>query len=109
MKIKKLDENFILFDNGSVISGSHYPECCEENFIDPSQLEDIAMDFDFPEDLVFEKCDYGFRFGDGISMFFVPCYSEQNGYYSCDIDINYKDKNGTIIKSISTECALKEW
>lgn len=25
-------------------------------------------------------------------MFFVPCYSEQNGYYSRDVDIYFNDE-----------------
>lgn len=31
----------------------------------------------------------GFRFGDNRMMHFVPCYSDQNGYYSDEIDIYY--------------------
>ena len=37
--------------------------------------------------------DYGFRFGNPpVNMFFVPCYSIQNGYYSSELDIWYDGK-----------------
>ena len=42
----------------------------------------------------------GFRFGDNQAMFFVPCYSEQNGYYSSDVDIYY---NGNAVLNVEAE------
>jgi hypothetical protein len=37
-------------------------------------------------------------------MVFVPCYSEQNGYYSCDVDIYY---NGDLV--LNTCGAVIDW
>ena len=93
MRILKITEDFIEFDNGKDISFEHDRDCCEINYADFEQLDSLAREVDFSEPLVFESCDYGFRFGNPpISMFFVPCYSIQNGYYSNLLDIWYDDK-----------------
>lgn len=34
MKIKKVTEDFIEFDNGSKITFDHIQECCENNYAD---------------------------------------------------------------------------
>ena len=91
MKIKKVTEEVILFDNGTVITYDHCQDCCEDNYADFKQIESEALDYDFETELKFEAVkEAGFRFGDSRRMFFIPCYSEQNGYYSSDIDIYYK-------------------
>lgn len=93
MKISKITEYEIEFDNGKKIIFDHDQECCEINYADFEQLDSLARDVDFSEPLVFESCDYGFRFGNPpVNMFFVPCYSIQNGYYSAELDIRYGGK-----------------
>lgn len=93
MKIVNITDEEIIFDNGSTISFDHGQDCCEWNYADFSQIDDIAKDYNFNEDLKFEPIEgAGFRFGNNNQMVFVPCYSEQNGYYSCDIEIYYNDK-----------------
>lgn len=93
MRILKITEDFIEFDNGKRVEFYHCCDCCEINYADFEQLDSLARDVDFSEPLVFEECDYGFRFGNPpINMFFVPCYSMQNGYYSNELDIWYDDK-----------------
>lgn len=94
MKIVEVTDYHIRFDNGSEISYAYEPECYEENYADFKQIEEAALNFDFPEDLDFEAVDgYGFRFGAGTHMFFVPCYSAQNGAYSTIVGISYNGKN----------------
>lgn len=94
MRIKSVNNSMILFDNGTAITYEHDKDCCEYNYADFEQLEEASHDFNFSEDLIFESVEnYGFRFGSiGTPMFFVPCYSEQNGYYSTDIDILFDGK-----------------
>lgn len=101
MKIKEVTSEHILFDNGSEITFDHDQDCCEDNYADFEQIEEAAWDCEFPESLLFEKVDgSGFRFGGhGTYMFFVPCYSEQNGYYTTDIDIYFNGK-----QMINLEC-----
>jgi hypothetical protein len=94
MKIVKVNQEKILFDNGNKITFDHVQDCCENNYADFKQICSLARKTDFDEDLVFESVEgAGFRFGNKRGhMFFVPCYSEQNGYYTAEIDIYYKDK-----------------
>lgn len=99
MKITKITDEYIKFDNGSTITFDHQQDCCEDNYADFKQLEELAMDIDFKEPLEFESCDYGFRFGNKNIMFFIPCYSEQNGYYTDDVDIYYNDKKVITIQA----------
>ena len=94
MKIKSIEENKLTFDNGYYIECDHYQDCCEWNYADFEQLDDLARNYDFDKNLRFETIDEaGFRFGDSRCMFFVPCYSVQNGYYSHELDIHYYGLN----------------
>ena len=93
--INSIDDEGILFSDGSIIT---YESLCDygNNYADFSQLDDLAKNYIFKGPILFDYVDgYGFSFGDSRRMFFVPCYSEQNGYYSDEIDIYY-----------NTECVL---
>ena len=93
MRIKQVYDDGIEFDNGKFIHTWHNPCCCEENYADFTQLEEDALTYDFNEDLKFEEvAGSGFRFGDERRMFFIPCYSIQNGYYSMDVEVWYDGK-----------------
>ena len=101
MKIKAISREVILFDNGCKITYDHFQECCEENYADFNQLEDTGIETeDFKEPLTFESVENGFRFGNPGKMYYVPCYSEQNGYYTSDVDIYY---NGDLVCSTQAE------
>lgn len=93
MKIVNIDESEIRFDNNKCIEFQHVPDCCERNYADfpylKEELDGAIYDIDFQEPLIFESSEFGFRFGNDDNMFFVPCYSSQNGYYSRDVDIFY--------------------
>jgi hypothetical protein len=90
MKITQVTEVDITFDNGNRIYFDHDQDCCEHNYADFKQIDDLAWEWDFDENLKFESCPHsGFRFGNEGRMVFVPCYSSQNGYYSTWIDIYY--------------------
>lgn len=94
-KIITTEENLIEFSDGTRITCDHEQDCCEQNYADCDQLDDLALGYNFnTSKLVFERVDgSGFRFGDRPErMFFVPCYSVQNGYYSCDIDVYLNGK-----------------
>ena len=94
MKIVDINEyDGILFDDGSTITCDHDQECCEYNYADFTQIDTIARATNFDKNLTFRKCNGGFRFGNYPErMFFVPCYSEQNGYYSSQVDIYFNDE-----------------
>lgn len=107
MKIIKIDDEKIVFDNGSFITFSHDQDCCEYNYADFMQLRDTDIENEtFNTNLIFEKVDgSGFRFGNLGKMYFVPCYSEQNGYYSTDIDIEYH-RSYYDVDVINLDCEL---
>ena len=93
MRIFTVTPMAIVFDNGSTIKFHHTQDCCEANYADFSVLNKntINYDYDFNENLQFEKIDgEGFKFGSEGHWIFIPCYSEQNGYYSSDLDIYYE-------------------
>jgi len=101
MKIKYINEDSIQFDNGTALTFDHDQDCCENNYADFKQIEKSALDVEFGKWLLFEGVEEkGFRFGGvGTPMFFIPCYSCQNGYYSTDIQILF---DGEVV--VSTEC-----
>lgn len=106
IKILSVNEEGILFDNLKKITYSHYQECCESNYADFVQLEKAALKEVFEEPLYFEEVPHaGFRFGNPGKMYFAPCYSEQNGYYTTHIDIYYD--NGQVICNM--ECEERFW
>lgn len=92
MRIRDVYEDEIVFDNGMTIRSDFDQSCCEWNYADFKQIEPLAMEYEFDDELIFEEADYGFRFGDKKLMFFIPCYSDQNGCYSPCVDIYFNDK-----------------
>lgn len=83
----------IIFDNGNTISFDHEYECCEDNYAVFSVLtkDNVNYDYNFDKDLIFEAVEeLGFKFGSDGRWIFIPCYSEQNGYYTDEIYIYYK-------------------
>lgn len=91
-KISEITDEHIRFSDGSMITFDHCADCCEWNYADFEQLDDLARNALFDTaNLAFRAVDgSGFCFGnkDG-RMYFVPCYSSQNGWYSLDIQIYY--------------------
>lgn len=86
IKIKEVYVDHILFSDNSILVTAHEQDCCEHTYADFTQLEDSAKYYTFTQ-LHIEKCEGGFRFGDKNRMFFVPCYSIQNGAYSNKIEV----------------------
>ena len=105
MRIKDVTSDFILFDNKTYITSEHYRDCCEINYADFEQIEQSAFDVEFDENLVFEEVEtQGFRFGSiNTPMFFVPCYADQNGYYSSDVEIYYDSK-----QVLNVNCEMRD-
>lgn len=98
MRIKEVNEERIIFDNGNFIWYDHDQDCCEWNYADFSILDknNVYYDYDFNEKLDFEFIEEeGFRFGSEGKWIFIPCYSEQNGYYTIMIDIYYHSHQKT--------------
>ena len=70
MRITKVSSDGILFDTGDNITCDHEQNCCENNYADFSQLDDIARNTEFQKPLTFEFVEEsGFRFGNENKMF----------------------------------------
>ena len=93
MKVTKVEENRLEFDNGLVLEGDHAPDCCENNYLDFEQIEvgDEFPDIEGVEDLFkFISFDEdGFTMRPSSNSLDVPgmnkwvqARSVQNGYYS---------------------------
>lgn len=78
MKIISITSDAIIFDNGNDITFDHVADCCEYNYAAFEEIDDLAKNFEFSENLIFEEVsNSGFRFGNNPqNMVFVPCYSE---------------------------------
>ena len=109
IEITDVNDDGITFSDGSCIEFDHDQDCCEYNYADFRQLDDLARVYKFKHPILFEAVeDSGFRFGDSRSMFFVPCYSYQNGYYSSNVDIYYTTPDRGKVKVLNVGAELRD-
>lgn len=106
IKIVKVEENHLEFSDGSNIIAYHYRDCCEHNYADFKQIDDLSRAWEFEHPILFESANGGFRFGNSNKMVWVPCYSEQDGYYSSDIDVDYFDAEDERCEHYNFECVV---
>lgn len=119
IKLTKFDDEMIYFSDGSTISYHHDQDCCECNYADFSALENYKdlLDKEWDDFTVgpidgtgimltlIGHNEFGIPITPGI---LIPCYSEQNGYYSTDLDIlvNRPDSKGY---ELNLECEERVW
>lgn len=89
-KVKKIDSDGILFDNGAMISDYHEQDCCESVYCDFEQADDLFRNAIFTGEPIIEGVEES---GIKINGYFIPCYNSQNGYYSSALELqfNYRD------------------
>ena len=104
MIIKSITDDKITFSDDSFIDFHHSADCCEYNCADFKSLKDTVLEDMIFKEISLEKSDYGFL----LNGHLVNCYSYQNGYYSSDVDIYYREKNGKVLIHLNTECNLIE-
>ncbi len=107
MKIAKVTDEAIIFDNGNKITYDwNEDRCCDvRNYADFSILDrrTINYDYDFDTNLKFKFVkEAGFKFGSDGHWIFIPCYSYQNGFYTTYIEIYYNGK-----QVLSGSCPMK--
>lgn len=104
MKIIKITDEEILFDNGCKLTYYHDQDCCEDNYADFTQLEDTGIEneeFEFNTKMFEFKDEEGFRLvAQSGNKYFVPCYSCQNGWYSSGLDIIFTNGIGKYMVGI---------
>ena len=115
MRIKRIKEDRLIFDDNSYITYdtyTHYPYyVLAHNYLDFYVHSEIFF-YDFQTPLKFEKAKDGFYFGDDNQTVFIPYFSEQNlkeneDTYDNTIKIIYNDGKGneTIVLE-NVECKI---
>ena len=46
-KISEITESSVIFEDGSIITYDHEQDCCENNYADFNQIDDLARREDF--------------------------------------------------------------
>lgn len=101
----------IVFSNGSQLYSQHEQDCCEDHWLDFSQIKIEDFDkllFDLSSDNFFSKIDgYGIELNpvNGWSVK-IPGYGSNNGYYSSELTLVLSNSKEQRFFDIS-EC--QEW
>ncbi len=110
LKVVRVGDEEIEFDNGSILQSNHDGDCCEHHWLEfkSVELDDFnGLEFDLTVDSFFTRIE-----GFGIALnpinghpVRIPGYGANNGYYSDHIDLLVVDKGGQIVKQYDiTEC-----
>lgn len=110
LKIVKVTNDYIIFDNGYKLTSEHERDCCEDHYLsfEHLTLEECAdLEFDFSNDDFLEKID-----GYGIALkpikghpIRVCGYGNNNGYYSTNLTLVIMDSIGKNVKTYDiSEC-----
>lgn len=109
MKIIAWDTDDIYFSDSSFICYEHEADCCEYNYADFGVLSTFYHGEEFSSVFI-EAKEKGFllhlrdvaqfkQFGETMKIW-IPCYSDQSGYYSADLTVFYCDKKEHVIQRI---------
>ena len=123
MKIANITDEIITFDNGAMLTFEHDQDCCERVYADFEYLQIIPeikdVEFSPPAETLTELIrvvdDLGFllmgekcRYADGSRRkYLVPCYNEQNGYYSDNLTLIYR--NGDIEMKLDVSQSVQDF
>lgn len=92
LKVIKVSEETIEFENGVKLSSYHESDCCENHYLSMSDLslaDFKGLRFDLSNDNFFRRIpDYGIELipikGHTVK---IPGYGSNNGYYSSNLDL----------------------
>lgn len=105
-KLTAIEEDRLLFSDGTVIRCHHDQDCCENVYADFKQLEDTNIkDQLFPNFKIEGIQNSGFR----LNGYFIPCYSKQNGYYSDNLALIVDKPDGVSQKIDITPFVLQDY
>ncbi len=98
MKIIKISNTGLTFDDGTIVSHYHDQDCCESVYADWKSLKDQYLignnSPDFSDITIEKVANSGFRLIDSNKNgYFVPCYNYQNGYYSSNLSLTIERTN----------------
>lgn len=112
LKVVKIENESITFDNGFTLASNHEQDCCENHWLDFSNLtlKDFEeLEFDLSGETFFKGIpDYGIELlplkGWPIR---VPGYGSNNGYYSSDLELVVYNQEGKWMKKYDiTDCQV---
>jgi hypothetical protein len=109
LKVIKVDDESIEFDNGAVLSSYHNQDCCESHYLwfKDLTIEDFkGLEFDLTGDDFFKRIEgYGIELipihGHSVK---VPGYGSNNGYYSSDLELIINANGKTIKEYDISDC-----
>ena len=113
MKIKQINEDEIVFDNNYKLRYYHEQDCCESAYADFEMLKNYNVSVKTGKNINIKEIEFvetlealvegvagaGFNIISIIGeKFFVPCYNQQNGYYSSNLELILdKDKTQEVM------------
>lgn len=112
MKVIKVGEEGITFEDGSILSSAHEQSCCESHYLDFTHLtvdDFTGLEFE-PHNLgkMVERIkNYGIALhpsslGHPVR---IPGYGTNNGCYSCDLDLVLTSRRGDSMAILDiTDC-----
>lgn len=112
LKVVKVGNESIEFDNGITLASNHDSDCCESHYLSFGDLtiDDFnGLEFDLSNEDFFKRVDgYGIelipKVGHPVR---IPGYGYNNGYYSSNLDLVISGKGFTKTFDIS-ECQVIE-
>lgn len=109
LKVVKIWNEGLEFDNGMKLYSDHDQDCCEWHYMSLSdlELEDFeGLEFDLSNDDFFERIE-----GYGIALkpkngfpIRIPAYGDNNGYYSSNLSLVISGEDGFEKIYDITEC-----
>lgn len=115
IKVIKINQDSIEFNDGTILSSYHNQDCCEDHSLsmDDLTLADFDdLEFDLSKGNFFKKIeDYGIELipikGWPIR---IPGHGANNGYYCSDLFLTIVNKDNNINKSFDiSECQDIDW
>lgn len=101
--IQKVRDSQIVFSNGWKIFHKHNKDCCEYNYADyKGCIEDSILEIKLFNSIKIEPAKHGFL----LNGYLINCYSEQDGYYTRDLEIYLVDENNTVVQYLNIEGKL---
>lgn len=105
--LEKVDESGIYFTNGAKITHYHIQDWCENVY---ASWREGLVDTGFENQKFYEiKIELVENYGIRVNGYGIPCYNEQNGYYSHQLDITFTDVDGTIKNYDARDCEIDRW
>ncbi len=109
LKVIRIDEDTLHFDNGITLYSNHDSDCCENHFLSFSDLtiDDFeGLEFDLTNPNFFNRIeDYGIELvpiqGHSVK---IPGYGYNNGYYSSNLELIIANGKEIIKTFDITEC-----